>query len=41
MALEAKDYENVKHDSGHAIDKLENTISDLEVKRGFLKLGHI
>ena len=31
MALEAKDYENVKHDSGHAIDKLENTISDLEV----------
>jgi len=31
MALEAKDYENVKHDSGHAIDKLENTISDLEI----------
>ena len=32
MASEAKEYENVKHGSGHTIDKLENTISDLQVK---------
>ena len=36
MASEAKEYENVKHGSGHTIDKLENTISDLQVKFWFL-----
>jgi len=31
MASEAKEYENVKNGSGHAIDKLENTVSDLQL----------
>ena len=31
MASEAKEYESVKNGFGNAIDKLENTISDLQV----------